>query len=70
MLSAPKFPVGAVKRARKIELWSQERGLRFKDLPDGEHDELPLAHASTRAMGTCLSLDETAGGEAARSVRS
>jgi hypothetical protein len=93
VLSARKFPDGAVKSAWPIELWSQERGLRFKYLPDGEHYEIPLrclkvaaienawaagrcisathlAHASTRAMGTCLSLGETAGGEAARSVRS
>lgn len=93
VLSARKFADGAVKSAWPIELWSQEHGLRFKYLPDGEHYEIPLrclkvaaienawaagrcisathlAHASTRAMGTCLSLGETAGGEAARSVRS
>ena len=92
VLGARKFPDGAVKSAWPIEIWSQEGGLRFEYLPDGEHYEIPLrclkvaaignawaagrcisathlAHASTRAMGTCLSLGETAGGEAARWVR-
>lgn len=92
VLSARKFPDGVVKSAWPIELWDQERGVRFRYLPDGEHYEIPLrclkvaavdnawaagrcisathmAHASTRAMGTCLSLGEVAGRQAARSVR-
>jgi 2-polyprenyl-6-methoxyphenol hydroxylase-like FAD-dependent oxidoreductase len=92
VLSARKFPDGVARSAWPIELWDQERGLRFKYLPDGEHYEIPLrclkvaaidnvwaagrcisathmAHASTRAMGTCLTLGEAAGRQAARSVR-
>lgn len=91
VLSARKFEDGVVRSAWPIELWDQERGPRFRYLPDGEFYEIPLrclkvaaisnawaagrcisathlAHASTRAMGTCLSLGEQAGQDAARSL--
>jgi 2-polyprenyl-6-methoxyphenol hydroxylase-like FAD-dependent oxidoreductase len=92
VLSARKFADGIVKSAWPIEVWDQERGLRFKYLPEGEHYEIPLrcvkvadianawaagrcisathmAHASTRAMGTCISLGEKAGQQAALSLQ-
>jgi hypothetical protein len=91
VLSARKFEDGVVRSAWPIELWDQERGPRFRYVPDGEFYEIPLrclkvaaisnawaagrcisathlAHASTRAMGTCLSLGEQAGQDAARSL--
>lgn len=91
VLSARKFEDGVVRSAWPIELWDQERGPRFRYVPDGEFYEIPrrclkvaaignawaagrcisathLAHASTRAMGTCLSLGEQAGRDAARSL--
>jgi len=91
VLSARRFPDGAVKNAWPIELWDQERGPIFQYLDAGDHYEIPVrclkardisncwcagrcisatheALGSTRVMGTCISLGERAGREAARST--
>ena len=91
VLSARKFPDGAVKNAWPIELWDQERGPTWQYLDAGDHYEIPVrclkvrdisncwcagrcisatreALGSARVMGTCMSLGERAGREAARST--
>ena len=90
IVNARKFPDGVVKNAWPIELWDQEKGVRFKYLHPGDYYEIPLrclkaqdisnlycagrcisvsheALGSTRVMGTCISLGEQAGREAAKS---
>ena len=89
VLSAKRFPDGAVRNAWPIELWDRERGPSYQYLDPGDYHEIPLrslkardisncwcagrcisatreALASTRVIGTCLSLGEEAGREAAR----
>lgn len=88
VINARKFPDGIVKSAWPIELWHQQKGVRYQYLAPGENYEIPLrclvtediknlycagrcisvtheALGSTRVMGTCISLGERAGYEAA-----
>ena len=88
VINARKFPDGIVKSAWPIELWSQQKGVRYQYLNPGDNYEIPLrcliskdisnlfcagrcisvtheALGSTRVMGTCISLGEKAGCEAA-----
>ena len=90
VMNARKFPDGVVKNAWPIELWDQEKGVRYQYLHPGDYYEIPLrclkaqdisnlycagrcisvsheALGSTRVMGTCISLGEQAGREAAKS---
>jgi hypothetical protein len=89
VLSAKRFPDGAVRNAWPIELWDGASGPSYQYLDPGDYHEIPLrslkardiancwcagrcisatreALASTRVIGTCLSLGEAAGREAAR----
>ena len=88
VINARKFPDGIVKSAWPIELWDQQKGVRYQYLSSGNNYEIPLrcliskdisnlycagrcisvtheALGSTRVMGTCISLGEKAGYEAA-----